>query len=101
MSRPQLMNAVADGIVTGWVEAKRHDCGVCGHPTRVIGINGVALPMGIEKADRKILLNQACQDLPPGREAYIGIGCGCYAKGHRQIAHITSALKVRRADRDS
>lgn len=95
MATPQLMNQVEDGIIRGWVEMKRKDCQICGHATKCIGVIEVSLPEGLKKTDSNVLFNRLNADFYPDRGPYIGIGCGCYAKGHRQVAHITSAIKTR------
>lgn len=80
------------GSVGGYIHTNRLTCGVCGQPTMCIVMNRrPSLPDYIEKDDAKILFHQASQSPhPQDKSAYgfIGIGCGCYARAHRQIAHI-------------
>jgi len=90
--RPRLMNAVRDGIIMGVIDNVRHPCGVCGHTTRCIIVTSVTMPNGIE-ADWTILATRDTQGNPTGIIQYIGIGCGDYAKFHRQVAHISDGRK--------
>ena len=82
------MHVVDDGIIVGNVERNRGQCENCGHTTMVINIQLVSLPDGINY-DRRLIV----ADSNDQRISHIGIGCGCYAKFHRQIAHIVDATK--------
>lgn len=61
-------------------------CDVCGTVAVRLGYNGAKykLPDGI---DAKATI------LPNPQRMWIGITCGCYAKLHRQVAHIEDAQK--------
>lgn len=81
MSRPKLMNVVDDDYIDGWVEQNRQRCAICDHTTKCIGIAKLKLPAST-------LFHRAYDDT-----GYIGIGCGCYARAHRQIAHIRHSVQ--------
>jgi hypothetical protein len=88
-----LMSMVEDGIISGWVETNKQTCGFCLVGTKCIGINDVKLPEGID-LDRTIVMRIMTNQKHPNR--FIGIGCGCYAKFHRQVAHIQSKMESRK-----
>jgi hypothetical protein len=99
------LSDVNDGYITGRVEQKGYECGHCGMPTRVIRIDGLKLqkeiyysPMGNSEKERKNRLKRFifCDDNGSALN-YIGIGCGCYAKAHRQIAHIVDNVRSRQS----
>lgn len=97
MSKPQLMNTVDDGLITGNVETNRQWCRICNFPTRCINIHSIDLPEDVGKPtnrliayERHITKDERTETFGPVK--YIGIGCGCYAKFHRQIAHITTRV---------
>lgn len=97
MSTPQLMNTVDDGLITGNVEANRQWCEVCNFPTRCINIQSIDLPEDVGKPSTRLIAyvnkaDAAYRSDPIRPVKYIGIGCGCYAKFHRQIAHITTRV---------
>jgi hypothetical protein len=93
MSRPKLMHSVDDGIVTGDVSRTRQVCAVCGHYTMAIQVFTSSLEAlqkkGIKPTDTMLV---KLIDKDP----YIGIGCGCYARFHRQVAHISHNMAKRR-----
>lgn len=88
MSRPRRMHDVEDGYITGTIMANREKCGVCGWWTKCIRIHNFTPPEGIE-TEWLILAYRMVNGQALGTAVtYVGIGCGCYAKAHRQIAHI-------------
>lgn len=97
VNRQPPMRHVDDGILKGRVHGVRKPCGVCGQTRMVIRIEEITLPQGIEPSKSII----AYRDDPTNPKVvpltYIGIGCGCYAKFHRQVAHIKTqqARKLR------
>lgn len=99
MSRPQLMHSVDDGLILGAVERSRQVCNVCGHTTMCIFITKITLPKGLEPSNSLIAFrdgkDQVNKRVVPLR--YIGIGCGCYARFHRQVAHIETRRECRSA----
>lgn len=77
-----------DGIIEGDFEAGRTDCDACGENTGVtIKIKKITLPEGIKPGKTLIAFKG------PKAHKVIGISCGCYAKFHRQIAHIEDKVK--------
>lgn len=80
-----LMHAVRDGVVTGALERTKQTCRICGEGTCTIYIASLSLPQGVNEGDNRIIFNQARSN---PKMPYIGVGCGCYAKAHRQLAHI-------------
>lgn len=53
------------------------------------------LPAGIDPNDRKLILNNYGYGkyVVTWKDSYLGVACGCYAKFHRQIAHIEDRMK--------
>lgn len=83
-----------DGIIK--FHEKRHGPGICpncSELTLVWQIKDVKLPEGIKPSAKLIVYTHSNHD--PGYETLkqIGIGCGCYSKFHRQIAHIKDRLQ--------
>lgn len=77
------MHSVKDEYITGNICRTRKSCDNCGHPTTCISIHTIAWPEFIKNPDSRLIFYNV---------EHIGIGCGCYAKGHRQIAHIASRV---------
>lgn len=67
------------------------NCGGDGSPTLCMcihySLSDLTLPRGIKPEDT--ILRHAHED------AYLGINCGCYAKLHRQVAHIQDKMRQR------
>jgi hypothetical protein len=62
-------------------------CTYCGAATILcVGYHGVTLPAGI-KVEDTILAD---------KDNHLGINCGCYAKFHRQVAHIKDRMEARK-----
>lgn len=81
----------SDGIITGRILFKKGTCDHCGKNTRLIEVQEMSLPNGMEPTDKFIFyMNGTDQILPVG---YIGITCGCYGKGMRQIAYVIGIRK--------
>lgn len=84
------LSDVQDGYITGYIEAKGGECYACGQMTRVILVRSLKLPQPFDDFDTRRLI--LCDSR--GTQLYrVGIGCGCYSKGHRQIAHILDSFK--------
>lgn len=83
---------VSDGIIEGVISIveKPPTCPICEKDTWVILVKKITLPDGITPSKRLIIFKDDHKEYPS-----IGIGCGCYAKFHRQIAHIQSRMKER------
>lgn len=78
---------VKDGYITGKVDiASKQRCGNCLRDTIALEVTKLDLPQYIKPSNKLIF----CKGTKP--HGFIGIGCGCYAKGHRQIAHITDRV---------
>lgn len=81
---------VDDGILIGYLLKANHPCGICGQKTSVLSLRG-------DRLDEKQISFEATilGILVVKRSRYVGVGCGCYARVHRQIAHIEDARKYR------
>lgn len=107
MARRKLSD-INDGIIEGHIDPRGGACHNCGVHTRVIVLHalnlpkefydldmpfpdqpGIAIPVAKKDLFKRLVL---CDDQGSMIQA-IGIGCGCYAKGHRQIAHIKDRMK--------
>lgn len=84
-----------DGILRGRILFKKGECSHCHKTERLIWIEEVTLPLGLEPSDKFILFH--IQDTWPGPKAIpnIGITCGCYGKAMRQIAYVLGRRKER------
>lgn len=84
-----------DGIIEGKVRARYEFCAHCSESTIVVQIEALELPEGIKPSTKLIGYAQqvSADGTTVGHVRYLGIGCGCYARFHRQIAHITTAQK--------
>jgi hypothetical protein len=94
--KPVSMDTVNDGILHGKQGATKGDCEVCGFSTRCLHIYEVHMPDGIE-VGKTIVANRLETPTSPAHNhiTLIGIGCGCYAKFHRQVAHIQDKMAVK------
>jgi hypothetical protein len=89
------MLEVDDGIVKGRMRRTGIWCQNCQEDAYGIVVTELNLPEGISLVSKLIV----------GRDKYgktvpitmLGISCGCYAKAHRQIAHIQDAQRSRSA----
>jgi len=95
MTPKRKLSDVDDGTITGIIPPQGRVCDACGTVTRCIRIHGLALPKEFyEFKDSHDLIRRLVFSYENGSAVtYIGIGCGCYAKGHRQISHIRDNLK--------
>jgi hypothetical protein len=91
------MNSVDDGHIQGAITQTRQFCGNCMLSLRCIRISIITLPEGIEPSAKLIAYTTVDYDEDRGtrilQHQFLGIGCGCYAKFHRQIAHIQDKVK--------
>ena len=97
------LREVNDGIITGTILKTKRLCYHCNDMTMCIHVKKITLPPGIEPFPRLILY----REMPDPNDystkpamiaapiSEIGIGCGCYAKAHRQIAYLNAGLKER------
>jgi hypothetical protein len=101
MSNPQLMDSVDDGLIVGHIETRRKVCAHCGHTTRCIRVGKIMddeLRQWVKESPNKfifgkVLVNKLQVDLDAMIGSYVGIGCGCYGKAHRQVAHVKEAMR--------
>lgn len=93
MPRSLPRNTLIDPYIDpGFVQAERRlTCGVCNTNCLCIFVGDLNLPTGIG-VDSTILHNKRTDD-PEVHVDLIGINCGCYAKFHRQVAHIADRMK--------
>lgn len=84
--KPETKTGIQDGIIHGRIDLKGRMCNHCGHETYCVRIYDASPP---EVGDDTLDLNRT---ILKGVE-FLGIGCGCYAKFHRQVAHIMDRMK--------
>jgi hypothetical protein len=89
---------IDDGIVVGRVLRVKTRCKVCDQWGNGIEITNVLLPDSIPPSAHLIFFTGITTSLEDhgvlcDYASPIGITCGCYAKAHRQIAHITTRRK--------
>lgn len=96
-ARKPPLRDLSDGLITGTVVTTGRVCGNCGEKTYCVHIDIIALPEGLTPSTSLIPYKVIDHDEDRGVRIYainyLGIGCGCYAKFHRQIAHITTLRK--------
>ena len=92
------MKDIDDGVITGIIMQHRRLCGHCAMATTCVQILSLDLPDPLEPAARMIFYKSVYtsggDSVLVGPVDQVGIGCGCYAKGHRQIAYMKSSLTV-------
>ena len=69
-------------------------CASCDNPTDVV-IKYAAMRLGTNLRDRGI--DPQSTSLVLNRKKEIGVTCGCYAKFHRQVAHISDKRNPRKS----
>lgn len=74
--------ALDDGIVRA-DNLRYETCPVCDQDVRCLTITRLSLPNGIEPSSRLIFCDSQGKYLQS-----IGLVCGCYARAHRQLAHV-------------
>jgi ribosomal protein RSM22 (predicted rRNA methylase) len=77
------MYYIRDGYITGALSPHAKKCPLCGEQGRVIDVADFQTPRTF-RAPATIMWSRATE----GVHTAIGLTCGCYAKLHRQIAHI-------------
>lgn len=79
-----------DGIIEGQAVRTANDkCHACGGAVGVlIKVSKITLPEGIKPG--KTLIAYRDEKKAHGQ---IGVTCGCYARFHRQVAHIQGRMK--------
>lgn len=92
MPRAHPWSPVDDGIVRGRLLRVSHTCDVCEVRTACIEVDsteGYKLPQDVPWTATIINL----KDLHYPVAIFLGIGCGCYARFHRQVAHIVDSVE--------
>jgi hypothetical protein len=88
---PTPRKKVSDDILEGYLVAKAIPCDHCKKAVWSIEIHKVILPPGIKPSNSLILFREGAHGLEG--IGYIGVMCGCYARLHRQMAHIQAKMK--------
>lgn len=84
---------VRDGIVTGRLSRTLLTCQICGQRTCGIEVGRYDLPQGVTWT-ATIIAMKDCHPWDRRLVVHLGIGCGCYAKFHRQVlAHIVDSVE--------
>ena len=90
-------NDVSDGVITGTIVPTKKLCRHCKTDQVCIEIREITLDPPLETLTSLMIFFQLKGDgkgtIVP--VTYIGIGCGCYAKGHRQLCHIAHSIELR------
>jgi hypothetical protein len=79
------MSTVNDGYIAGRTSTRQRLCKRCGKRTLCIEIDTLTLPQNMT-VKATILQDRTFEE--PTLIPFVGVGCGCYAKFHRQLAHI-------------
>lgn len=87
---PQNQLFIRDGFILGVLAPGLRKCPICDQRVRVINVAEFMLPEGMTAA-ATILFDRKAQR----QHTAIGMSCGCYARLHRQIAHITDSMQHR------
>ena len=80
------MYFVEDGYITGALSPHIKRCGRCGKKARCIDIATVTLPGSMTWA-ATLLWDKVAET----HITNVGLTCGCYARFHRQVAHIVDS----------
>jgi hypothetical protein len=84
---PGTWSAYDDGIVSGRLTRSTVHCDVCRAPTCCVE---VATYNALREWRATIIwINHRDQELA----VFLGMGCGCLARFHRQVAHIQDTIK--------
>ena len=86
MTQRLTFHMIRDGIVTGALSRTLLTCPLCQASTCGILLTSVE-GVDISRDPASVLFAQAM------RSHVIGLGCGCYAKAHRQLAYIKSKAR--------
>jgi hypothetical protein len=84
--------AVDDGIISGHLLRRLTACGVCGRATACVQVKRYDFPAEVPW-HITIIAKPVEPYGPEGKWNVaachlVGVGCGCYAKLHRQVTHI-------------
>lgn len=86
---PGTWSAYNDGIVSGRLTRSTAHCDVCRAPTCCVEVSRYAVLR--EYRATIIWISRGDQELA----VFLGVGCGCLAKFHRQVAHIEDTIARR------
>jgi hypothetical protein len=93
--RSKTMSDLDDGLIIGEVYRYKVTCNVCQEAGMAVKVQSVADKVQ-EIASEKIILYKRDPGGPYPQlrpVLFLGLTCGCYAKFHRQWAHITDRRK--------
>lgn len=82
------MDRLDDGYIKGQIYHLRQECDHCHKRTMCIKVEKVTLPPSIKPSTHLITFHYQRTTQLTHVEC-LGISCGCYAKAHRQLVHIT------------
>jgi hypothetical protein len=89
---------IEDGVIKGTLtnsQPRGRDCQHCGELNFfLVYIKELSLPEPLTPVNSLILYHFVDSKLVPIK--YVGIGCGCYARAHRQIAKIQLTMERKR-----
>jgi hypothetical protein len=90
------VDVVDDGYLKGHINPRAAgDCQNCGKHVRCIHITELNLPPGMEPSAKFIFYGEdKIGDV--FHHTMIGISCGCYGKGMRQIAYVLAKRSARK-----
>lgn len=80
-----------DGIILAGKVTRNHVCGHCNKDVWTVEVKKIKLPDGLEPSTRLIGYKFVADKVHS--PSWLGIDCGCYAKFHRQIAHIQGRMR--------
>ena len=91
-----VLRTLKDKFIHGYL-VNRHTlrCDYCRERAYVIQVTEVDLPHGVDPTDPRIIFTHVDPENKDGHACYLGITCGCYSRGHRQLAHIMSQIKAK------
>lgn len=81
-----LWSAYDDGLVSGRLLHRLLTCDVCGRPTACVEVEDYDPRLRAIWHSTIIALYRQVEDRVVA--VYLGLGCGCLAKLHRQVVHI-------------
>ena len=89
---------VDDGHVIGEIARKKVECQVCYKKGVGIEVENIILPEHIKPSAHLIFFTGITTNLEDDSllcdyASPIGVSCGCYARAHRQLAHIDTRMK--------
>lgn len=96
MTRPGMWSHYDDGIVSGRLHRALYPCDVCGQATACVWVDGYNFPNEVPWTATIIAYPKphSVQGIMQVMDiaVFIGLGCGCLAKFHRQVAYIKDSV---------